>query len=139
MSGVKPFQLVQIRVTLSSLFLGPVLGLFARRPLKIRLLDAVYYCFLGGVLLALVQGTYLFTISKMPVAAAILLQYTAPLIVALYSICFWGEQLTTGKIVAVSLSLLGCYLVVGGYSLELLKMNRVGTLTGLASATLFAA
>lgn len=139
MSGVKPFQLVQIRVTLSSLFLGLVLGLFARRLLKIRLLDAVYFCFLGGVLLASVQATYLYTISQMPVAAAILLQYTAPLIVAVYSICFWGERLTTAKIVAISLSLLGCYLVVGGYSLELLKMNRVGTLTGLASATLFAA
>ena len=139
MSGVKPFQLVQIRVTLSSLFLALVLGLFARRLLKIRLVDAVYFCFLGGVLMALVQGTYLYTISKMPVAAAILLQYTAPLIVAVYSICFWGERLTSAKVVAVSLSLLGCYLVVGGYSLELLKMNRVGTLTGLASATLFAA
>jgi drug/metabolite transporter (DMT)-like permease len=139
MSGVKPFQLVQIRVTLSSFFLALVLGIFARRLLKIRLRDAVYFCFLGGVLLALVQGTYLYTISKMPVAAAILLQYTAPLIVAVYSICFWGERLTSAKIVAVSLSLVGCYLVVGGYSLELLKMNRVGTLTGLASATLFAA
>jgi len=139
MSGVGPLQLVQIRVTLSSLFLGLFLALFARRLLKIRLLDSVYFCFLGGVLLASVQATYLYTISQMPVAAAILLQYTAPLIVAVYSICFWGERLTTAKIVAISLSLLGCYLVVGGYSLELLKMNRVGTLTGLASATLFAA
>jgi len=139
MSGVEPFQLVQIRVTLSSLFLALVLGLFARRLLKIRLVDVVYFFFLGGVLLALVQATYLYTISKMPVAAAILLQYSAPLIVAVYSICFWGERLTSTKVVAVSLSLLGCYLVVGGYSLDLLRMNRVGTLTGLASAVLFAA
>ena len=53
MSGVKPFQLVQIRVTLSALILALVLGLFARRLLKIRLIDAAYFCFLGGVLLAL--------------------------------------------------------------------------------------
>lgn len=91
MSGVEPFQLVQIRVTLAALILALVLGLFARRLLKVRLIDAAYFCFLGGVLLALVQGSYLYTISKMPVAAAILIQYTAPLMVALYSICFWGE------------------------------------------------
>jgi drug/metabolite transporter (DMT)-like permease len=138
MSGIKPFQLVQIRITLSSLFLVLVMGLFVRRLLKIRLVDIVYFFFLGGVLLVLVQATYLFTISKMPVAAAILLQYTSPLIVAFYSICFWEERLTSAKVVAGALSLLGCYLVVGGYSLELLKMNRVGILVGLASAVLFA-
>jgi drug/metabolite transporter (DMT)-like permease len=139
MSGVEPFQLVQIRVTLAALILALILGLFAKRLLKVRLIDAAYFCFLGGVLLAMVQASYLYTISKMPVAAAILIQYTAPFMVALYSICFWGERLTSAKIVAVFLSLLGCYLVVGGYSLELLKMNRVGALTGLASAVLFAA
>ncbi len=139
MSGVTPFQLVQIRVTLAALILALILGLFSRRLLKIRLADFAYFCFLGGVLLALVQGSYLYTISKMPVAAAILIQYTAPLMVALYSICFWGERLTSAKIVAVFLSLLGCYLVLGGYSLDLLRMNRVGALTGLASAVLFAA
>ena len=77
MSGVEPLQLVQIRVTLAALILALVLGLFARRFLKIRLVDSAYFCFLGGVLLALVQGSYLYTISKMPVAAAILIQYTA--------------------------------------------------------------
>lgn len=139
MSGITPFQLVQIRVTLAALFLALALGVFARRLLKIRRADFAYFCFLGGVLLASVQVSYLYTISKMPVAAAILLQYTAPLIVASYSVCFWGERLTPVKVVAVALSLLGCYLVVGGYSLELLKMNRVGTLAGLVSAVLFAA
>jgi drug/metabolite transporter (DMT)-like permease len=139
MSGITPFQLVQIRLTLAALFLALTLGIFARRLLKIRMVDFAYFCFLGGVLLASVQVSYLYTISKMPVAAAILLQYTAPLIVASYSICFWGERLTPVKAFAVALSLLGCYLVVGGYSLELLKMNRVGTLTGLVSAVLFAA
>lgn len=138
-TGIGPFQLVQMRVTLAALILALVLGLFARELLKIRLADVVYFFFLGGVLLALVQGSYLYTISKMPVAAAILIQYTSPLIVAVYSICFWGERLTSAKVVAVFLSLVGCYLVVGGYNLELLKMNRVGILTGVASAVLFAA
>jgi drug/metabolite transporter (DMT)-like permease len=139
LSGIEPLQLVQIRVTLASVILAIILGIFARRLFRIRLADFAYFCFLGGVLLALVQASYLYTISKMPVAAAILIQYTAPLMVALYSICFWGERLTFAKAIALLLSLLGCYLVVGGYSLELLKMNRVGTLTGLASAVLFAA
>lgn len=139
LSGVTPFQLVQLRVTFATGVLALVLGLFARQHLGIRLGDAASLWVLGGVLLALVQFTYLYTISTMPVAAAILIQYTSPVMVALYSVCFWGERLTVAKAVALTLSLLGCYLVVGGYTMSLLKMNAVGATTGVASAVLFAA
>lgn len=138
-SGVTPLQLVQVRVTLACVLLAIVLGLFARPRLKIRLVDTLYFAVLGGVGLALVQVTYLYTISKMPVAAAILIQYTSPCMVAVYSVCLWGERLSAYKASALFLSLLGCYLVVGGYNLELLKMNFQGTVAGLASAVLFAA
>ena len=139
LAGVTPFELVQIRVTLASFFLALILGIFARPLFIIRWRDAVYFLALGGVGLAMVQVTYLYTISKMQVAAAILIQYTSPLMVALYSICFWGERLTIYKVIALFLSLFGAYLVVGGYNLELLKMNRAGALAGTASAMLFAA
>jgi drug/metabolite transporter (DMT)-like permease len=139
-SGVTPFQLVQVRVTLACMLLAIALGLFARRLLRIRpAADMLYFAVLGGVGLALVQATYLYTISKMPVAAAILIQYTSPCMVAVYSVCFWDERLTGSKAAALFLSILGCYLVVGGYNLNLLKMNFEGTLAGLAAAVLFAA
>lgn len=139
LSGITPFQLVQLRVTLATAALGLILALFAPRHLRIRLADTGSFWLLGGVFLAAVQATYLYTISKMPVATAILIQYTAPAMVALYSICFWGERLTAEKILALFLSLLGCYLVVGGYTMSLLRVNMVGAFTGLASAVCFAA
>ncbi|MCA1960171.1 MAG: DMT family transporter [Desulfomonile sp.] len=139
LGGVTPFQLVQIRITLACVALGAVLALFARHLLRVRLSDIFYLLVLGGVGLALVQATYLYTISKMPVAAAILIQYTSPFMVAVYSVCFWAERLSAFKALALFLSLIGCYLVVGGYNLHLLKMNLEGTLAGLASAVLFAA
>ena len=137
--GVTPFELVQIRVTLAAVGLSLVFAVFARRLLVIRRRDFLYFLILGGIVLATVQMTYLYAISRMPVAAAILIQYTSPLLVACYSICFWGERLTLYKIVALFLALVGGYLVVGAYNLELLKMNRVGAVVGLASAFLFAA
>ena len=138
LSGITPFQLVQLRVTLAAAGLGLILAVFAPRHLKIRRADIISFWILGGVLLAAVQFTYLFTISKMPVATAILIQYTAPAMVALYSICFWGERPTMPKVVALVLSLLGCYLVVGGYTMSLLRMNLLGAATGIASAVFFA-
>ncbi|PKN65752.1 MAG: EamA family transporter [Deltaproteobacteria bacterium HGW-Deltaproteobacteria-15] len=135
--GMTPFELVQIRVTLSSLLLGVVLAISPKEYLKIRWKDVGYFLVLG-VGMALVQGTYFFTISKIQVAAAILIQYLSPFFVAFYSILFWKERFTGFKALALLLSFGGCYLVVGGYDLELLKMNRLGIMVGVLSAILFA-
>jgi len=137
-SGITPFALVQVRVTLSSLLLVLALGFRSRGLLRIRPVHLPYFFLLGGVGMALVQVTYFYAISKIQVAAAIFLQYLAPVIVAFFSICFWRERVTGSKLIALVLSLGGCYLVVGGYNLQLLQMNRSGILCGLFSAICFA-
>ncbi|MEW6665313.1 MAG: EamA family transporter [Thermodesulfobacteriota bacterium] len=138
-AGISPFELVQIRVTLASAFLGPALFILSRRLLAIRLRDMGYFVLLGGVGMSLVQFTYLYTISKIQVAAAILLQYLAPMFVSLFAMCFWKERLTLFKVAALLLAFGGCYLVVGGYNLRLLQMNRLGVMGGIAGAVCFAA
>ncbi len=137
-SGVTPFELVQLRVTVSAVLLVIVFGIWFRPLFRIRPRDLWYFFLLGGVLMALVQVTYFYTISKIQVAAAIFIQYLAPVMVAFYSICFWKERLTTTKTAALTLSLGGCYLVVGGYSFHLLKMNQLGIAAGVSSALCFA-
>jgi drug/metabolite transporter (DMT)-like permease len=137
-SGITPLQLVQIRVTLSLAILAVAFGLFARGLLRIRARDLPYFVVLGGVVLAMVQFTYFLAISRIHVAAAILLQYMAPVLVAFFAVCFWRERPTWIKAVALVLALGGCYLVVEGYNLQLLQMNRVGVIAGLVSAVSFA-
>jgi drug/metabolite transporter (DMT)-like permease len=137
-AGITPFELVQIRVTFSAVLLAITLGLFGRRFFRIRPRDIAYFALLGGVAMALVQLSYFLAISKIQVAAAILLEYLAPVIVAVYSMCFWNERVTTSKLFALFLAIAGCYLVAGGYNLELLQMNRTGILWGLLAAVSFA-
>jgi drug/metabolite transporter, DME family len=72
------------------------------------------------------------------VAVAILLQYQAPLVVALYTFFIMREKLSSTTVVAMVCSLLGCYLVVGGYSLNILSMSTIGIASGLCSAVTFA-
>lgn len=136
--GMTPFELVQVRITLSALLLAAVLGLCFRKLLRIRRGDVAYFFLLGAGAMASVQITYFYTISKIQVAAAILIQYLSPFIVAVFSICFWKERLTFPKILSLLLSIGGCCLVVGGYNLHLLEMNKVGLIWGLASAFCFA-
>ena len=137
-NGITPFELVQVRVTVSTLLLAIVFGWFRRDLIKIRSGDLGYFLLLGGVAMAMVQITYFYAISKIHVAAAIFLQYLAVSLVAIFSICFWKERLTLLKSFSVCLALAGCYLMVGGYNLHFLQMNWVGIVSGLISAFCFA-
>ena len=137
-SGISPFQLVQLRLTISTALL--FLCLLARFSslLRIDRKDIFYFMLFGTVGMAGVQFTYLFAISKIKVAAAILLQYLAPSFIALHSVVFMREKLSRSTLIALIGATLGCYLVVGAYNIEILSMNIVGIISGLLSAITFA-
>jgi drug/metabolite transporter (DMT)-like permease len=137
--GITPFELVQIRVTVSTVLLGLVFTCYDKALFRIRPRDLAYFMLLGGVAMALVQITYFYAVSRIQVAAAILLQYLSPILVAFYAVCFWRERLTPTKVLSLLFSLAGCYLVVGGYDMDLVRMNRAGIVSALASAVCFAA
>ena len=136
--GVEPFDLVQMRLVLAALLLGAALALSDYRLLRVRRQDLGRLIVLGAVT-ALLHLSYFSAIRYIQVAAAILLEYLAPVLVALYSICFLRERLSRTTIAALLLSLAGCYLVVGGYDLELLRLHRLGIVWGLSAAVAFAA
>jgi drug/metabolite transporter (DMT)-like permease len=137
-SGITPFQLVQMRLTISAVLLFLCLLIRFSSLLKISRSDILYFILFGTVGMAGVQFTYLFTISKIKVAAAILLQYLAPSFIALHSVVFMREKLSRLTLIALDGATFGCYLVVGAYNLEILSMNIVGIISGLLSALTFA-
>lgn len=136
--GVTPFQLVQLRLTIGIVLL--FLWLLARRPglLRIARRDLLYFLLLGTTGMAMVQFTYLAAVAKIKVAAAVLLQYLAPVLITLYSVFVARDTLSRAAFIAVSCATLGCYLVVGAYDLDLLSMNREGLLYGFSAAIVFA-
>ncbi len=81
--GITLFQLVKFRVTLSAAFL--FLILLARRALlEISLRDIFCFALMGISGLAMVMFTYFYAISKINVAVAVLLEYLAPVFIALF-------------------------------------------------------
>ena len=137
-SGLSPFQVVQLRTTISCL--GLFLWLAFRHPsrLKISPRDSLYFLVLGILGIGAAQFFYLYAISKIKVAAAILLHYTGPVFVTVYSVVFAGYRLRPVTVAAVIGTLTGCFLLVGGYNLELLAMNRAGIIGGFLAAVAFA-
>ncbi len=135
--GISPAELVLIRLTLSTLTLALIFLITDRKRMVVALRDLPYFLILGFVGLAGVQYTYYFAISKIHVGPAVLIQYLAPMWVALYAFIFQKEPVTRGKVIALLLALLGCYFTVGGYRMDLLRLNRIGIVSGLISSFFF--
>jgi drug/metabolite transporter (DMT)-like permease len=135
--GLPPAELVQIRLTLATLTLLLILLIFDRHRMIVSWKDLPYFFVLGFVGVAGVQFTYYYTISKIQVGPAVLIQYLSPVWIALYAFVFQKEPPTKTKITALFLALLGCYFTVGGYRLDLFKLNRIGIVSGLISSLFF--
>jgi len=135
--GFPPAELVLIRLTLATLTLLLVLLFFDRKKIIVSLKELPYFFILsfGGVVGA--QFTYYYTISKINVGPAILLQYIQPVWVSIYAFLFRREPLSKRKIASLLLAALGCYFVVGGYQFDLLRLNKLGIASGVASSLFF--
>lgn len=137
-SGVTSFQLVQMRLTVATVVLSFGFALHRRELFRIAVKDIPYFMVLGFGAMACVQFTYLLAISRIQVAAAILLQYLAPSMIAVYAFLSGAEKLTKQTLLALAGATFGCYLVVGGHRLDVAGMDRVGIIAGVLSAVTFA-
>ncbi len=135
--GVTPYQLVQIRTVLASAVLLAWLAFVNPASLRISVRSLPRFIVLGFVLAA-TMFTYFYAISKIQVAAAILLQYQSPMLVAGYALAFNRERHSAATLAAIAGSGLGCYLAVGAYTLDLLSLNMAGIIGGLAAAAFLA-
>jgi drug/metabolite transporter (DMT)-like permease len=136
--GTTAFDLIQLRTSLS--FIGLFGWLVLTRPglLRISPRDLPYFLALGTFGIAAAQFFYLFAISKISVAAAILLHYTGPLFIFLYKLAFTREKLKASTALAMAATIVGCALVVEAYDPQVLAPNRIGVIGGLLAAMAFA-
>jgi drug/metabolite transporter (DMT)-like permease len=139
LDAVDPLILSQSRVTFSFLVLLPLL--LARRggqALTVPPTDFARISLLGVLGVAASNYFYYVAIQKTNVATAIILQYTAPVLVLLYMIARGLQQPTLQRTSAVLVAVLGCALVIGIVGRGGFRLNRVGVVAGLVAAFSFA-
>lgn len=135
---VSPFDLAEIRLVLSFVFLFLYLAAVNRPLLRISFSDIPYFLVFGCFGVGLVQFTYLFTISQTNVATAVFLQYLAPVLVALYGMLFLRERPDLFRVLSLCLAVGGGFLIVSGNPGGGLAVNPAGLAGGIASAIVFA-
>ena len=137
-AGVDPVSLTTLRVTGTFVALLLVALLFRRdalRPPRGRLGLLVVVHGLIGV--AALQWTYFVAIDRLPVGMALLLEYQAPILVALWARYVQGERVRQRIWLGLALAWGGLAAATGIW--RGLALDGIGILAGLGAAVCFAA
>ncbi|MDE3102355.1 MAG: EamA family transporter [Chloroflexota bacterium] len=137
-AGIEPSELAELRALFSFLVLFVVLALFGRRHLTVRRADLPILALFGALGIAAVNGSYYETIQRLPLGVALVIQYTAPLLLLVIARVL-GRSVGRRLWIAGALTLVGCYFVVGAYDASLRQMNAPGTAWALVAMLTFAA
>jgi DME family drug/metabolite transporter len=135
---IDPLILSQSRTTISFLVLLPIL--WARRGtarLRLPVGDLGRIVLLGVLGVAASNYFYYLAIQRTNVATAIILQYTAPVLVLLYMVARGFQRATLQRIAAVGLAGLGSALAIG-MGASGFRLDRLGVAAATLAAVSFA-
>lgn len=125
-------EIVALRsfVTLAVMLLGA--ALFDRKAFRIRLRDL--WCFAGTGIMSVVffNFCYFHTIQATSLSVAAILLYTSPFFVTALSAVIFKEKITVKKVSCMFLAFLGCVMVSGALTGELV-LSLKGILIGLGA------
>ncbi len=137
-AGISPSELAHLRALLSFVVLLGVLALVRPRDLRARRGDLPLLAAFGFIGIAAVQGTYYEAIARLPLGVALVIQYTAPLL--LLVIARGTGRTVGGRLwIAAALALIGCFFVVGAYDASLRDVNGPGAAVAVLAMLTFAA
>src|SRR6188472_1935518 len=130
--SVSNLRLTELRAT--GAFLGLAAFVLATAPGRLRVVrdELPLLVFYGIVGFALVQWLYLVAIERLPIGIGLLLEFTAPVLVALWARLVWHEPVRRRVWAALALALSGLVLV--GEIWEDARLDTVGVVAGLLAA-----
>ena len=125
--GFSSLQMTAMRGVVSAICMSAYCFFTDKKLFKASASEMLLFI-LSGLSMFGTASFYYISMQASSVSTAVVLMYTAPVIVMIYSVLFLGEKLTKLKTCAVILMLFGCALVsgiIGGF-----KFNPLGIATG---------
>ena len=138
MNGISTIMLMEVRSVITAVVLFPLLLIFARNHLKISKYDIPGLVLLAIPGLALVNASYYYAVKTLPVAMAVFIQFTAPVIIFLFALITRKESASAGKVLALFLSIAGTYLMVQLNHSSTGKLSTPGLISAVISMLSFA-
>ncbi len=135
-SGIGSQELTQVRAT--GAFVGFALALAAlnRSSLRVSLRELPFLAVFGVAGVAMVQWLYFVSIDRLPIGIALLIEYLAPILVALWAWAVMHQRVRRRIWAALVLALAGLSLVVEVWSG--ISLDGLGIAAALAAAVAYA-
>ena len=119
--GLSSLQMATVRGTVAAVCMSLYALIFDRSLFKIKLSELILFL-CSGVSMYLTCASYFSSIQASSVSTAVVLMYTAPIMIMAYSVAFFGERFTGKKCFSLICMVIGCALVsgvVGGMEFKL--------------------
>lgn len=134
--GFSSIQMTFLRSVVSFVLMALYIIFLDKKLFRVKIKELLL--FLGsGLSFFLTASCYYYSMQMTSISTAVVLMYTAPIFVMIYSVLFLGEKLTKVKIISVLCMIIGCGLVsgvIGG-----LKFNAKGIFVGFLSGVAYSA
>ncbi|HEY7857192.1 MAG TPA: EamA family transporter [Candidatus Nanopelagicales bacterium] len=134
--GVDPLRLSQLRVTAAFVVLFVVVLVTRPRSLRMSRSELPLILMYGVAGVAMTQWLYFVAIDRLPVGVALLIEFTAPIMVALWVRFAWHQPVRDRVWGALALSMLGLAMV--GQVWDGFSLNGIGVAAGLGAAAALA-
>lgn len=134
-AGITPEQLTLMRSAATAVIAGAWLLAFGRRHLRVSARELGALALLGVAGLAMIQWLYTLAISLLPVGVALLIQYTAVVMVAVFAWLVWRERVARRLWLAIAAVLAGLAVVAQVWDSTL---RPLGVLAALGAAVAYA-
>ncbi|CAH0345471.1 EamA family transporter [Bacillus sp. CECT 9360] len=132
-AGFSPMEIVTIRVVCASLFLLLIGAFKNRNLLKIRAKDTYLFIGTGIVSIVFFNWCYFTAMNMLSISTAVILLYTSPIFVMLFSSFFFKEKITYTKIILIGCTVLGSMLIAGESGLEVSGGENLGYIIGIGA------
>ena len=111
--NLSPVQILQLRAIIASVLMAPCLFIIDKKLLCFELKDIWMFIGTGVISLTFFSLCYFQTIIESGASVAVILLYTSPIFVILFSLALFKEKVTAVKLTALIMTFVGCILVSG--------------------------
>jgi drug/metabolite transporter (DMT)-like permease len=134
-SGISSLELTQVRATGAFLGFALLLAVTRRESLRLGRRELPYLVVFGIAGVAFVQWLYFVAIGRLPIGIALLIEYIAPIMIAIWAWAVFKERIRRRIWVALVLAVVGLAIVVEAWSG--LSLDGLGVAAALCAAVAY--